>query len=66
MCVYVCILSYLYYCSTVKEPLLICRFTEGTKIEIHVNKWWSTEYVPNNTSMAYVRKHGKESLKFII
>jgi len=49
MCVYVSILSYLFYCSTVKEPLLICRFTEGTKIEIHVNKWWIMEYVPNNT-----------------
>lgn len=43
------ILSNLYYCSTVKEPLLMWRFSEGTKIESHVNKWWIVEYVPNNT-----------------
>lgn len=46
---YVCILSHLYYCSAIKEPFLMCRFTEGTKIEMHINKWWIMENVPHNT-----------------
>jgi len=53
MCVYVCILSCLYYCGIVKQPLLIFSFTEGNKIEIHANKWWIVEYIPNNTRITH-------------